>query len=57
MIGLLTLYGTVFVVPDDATRGLVRLGFAVASAAYVLFWPVRDRRRSRTARKPAPVTP
>lgn len=57
MIGLLTLYGTVFVVPDDATRGLVRLGFAVASAAYVLFCPVRDRRRSRTARKPAPVTP
>lgn len=46
-IGLITLYGTVFVVPDDATRGLVRLGFVGVSTAYVLFWPVRDRRRRR----------
>ncbi|GAA4082840.1 hypothetical protein [Streptomyces shaanxiensis] len=44
-IALITLYGTVFVVPDDATRGLIRLAFVVASTAYVLFWPVRDRRR------------
>ncbi|MFG2554516.1 hypothetical protein ACGFWF_31855 [Streptomyces sp. NPDC048581] len=44
-IGLITLYGTVFVVPDDATRGLIRLGFVVVSTSYVLFWPVRDRRR------------
>ncbi|MEU9456422.1 hypothetical protein [Streptomyces sp. NPDC048277] len=46
-IGLITLYGTVFVVPDDAARGLIRLGFAAVSTAYVLFWPVRDRRRRR----------
>lgn len=49
-IALITLYGTVFAVPDDATRGLVRLGFVVVSTAYVLFWPVRDRRR----RQPLP---
>ncbi|MFI6937310.1 hypothetical protein [Streptomyces sp. NPDC050287] len=48
-IALITLYGTVFVVPDDATRGLVRLGFVVMSTACVLFWPVRDRRRSRSS--------
>ncbi|WP_406438458.1 hypothetical protein OHB00_27370 [Streptomyces sp. NBC_00631] len=44
-IGLITLYGTVFVVPDDAARGLIRLGFVIVSTAYVLLWPVRDRRR------------
>ncbi|MFE0254420.1 hypothetical protein [Streptomyces sp. NPDC059010] len=54
-IALLTLYGTVFVVPDDAARGLIRLGFVVVSTAYVLFWPVRDRRRRRSARGPDPV--
>ncbi|MDO0934453.1 hypothetical protein QQY66_23270 [Streptomyces sp. DG2A-72] len=44
-IGLITLYGTVFTVPDDATRGLFRLGFVAVSTTYVLLWPVRDRRR------------
>jgi hypothetical protein len=54
-IGLLTLYGTVFVVPDDAARGLIRLAFVAVSTAYVLFWPVRDRRRRRLADAPRPV--
>ncbi|WLW58506.1 hypothetical protein [Streptomyces sp. YU58] len=54
-IGLITLYGTVFVVPDDATRGLIRLGFVVVSTAYVLCRPVRGRRRPRGVREPAPV--
>nr|WP_239157851.1 hypothetical protein [Streptomyces sp. SID13726] len=53
-IALLTLYGAVFVVPDDAARGLIRLGFVAVSTAYVLFWPVRDRRRPRGGRR-APV--
>jgi hypothetical protein len=44
-IALITLYGTVFVVPGDAARGLIRLGFVIISTAYVLLWPVRDRRR------------
>ncbi|WP_079664909.1 hypothetical protein [Streptomyces sp. 3214.6] len=44
-IGLITLYGAVFVVPGDAARGLIRLGFVIVSTAYVLLWPVRDRRR------------
>ncbi len=44
-IALITLYGTVFVVPHDPTRGLIRLGFVAVSTAYVLFCPVRDRRR------------
>ncbi|MFR0357507.1 hypothetical protein [Streptomyces sediminimaris] len=44
-IGLITLYGAVLVVPSDAARGLIRLGFVVVSTAYVLFWPMRDRRR------------
>ncbi|GAA4064044.1 hypothetical protein [Streptomyces shaanxiensis] len=47
-IALITLYGTVFVVPHDPTRGLIRLGFVGVSTAYVLFWPVRDRRRRRS---------
>lgn len=64
-IALITLYGTVFVVPDDAARGLIRLGFAVASTAYVLFCPSRDRRRRHTVSRgrragtdqgPAPAT-
>ncbi|ELP68925.1 putative membrane protein [Streptomyces turgidiscabies Car8] len=48
-IALITLYGSVFAVPDDAARGLVRLGFVTVSTAYVLFWPVRDRRRRPAA--------
>ncbi|GAA0393663.1 hypothetical protein [Streptomyces luteireticuli] len=43
-LALVTLYGSVFVVPDDATRGLIRLAFVAVSTAYVLFAPVRDRR-------------
>lgn len=42
---LITPYGSVLAVPDDAARDLVRLGFVTVSTAYVLFWPVRDRRR------------
>lgn len=51
-IALITLYGSVFVVPDDAARGSVRLGFVAVSTAYVLFWPVRDRRRRRSVVRP-----
>lgn len=46
-LALLTLYGSVFVVPDDATRGLIRLAFVVVSTAYVLLWPQRTRPRKR----------
>ncbi|MCL7492426.1 hypothetical protein M8I34_13380 [Streptomyces sp. MCA2] len=42
-LALLILYGSVFAVPDDAARGLIRLAFVAASTAYVLFWPVRER--------------
>lgn len=59
-IALLTLYGSVFVVPDDSARGLIRLGFVAVSTAYVLFWPVRDRgdRRARGRARPRrPITP
>lgn len=56
-IALLTLYGSVFVVPDDSARGLIRLSFVVVSTARVLLWPLRNRRerhsRSRDrARRP-----
>ncbi|MBC2878526.1 MULTISPECIES: hypothetical protein [Streptomyces] len=44
-LALVALYGSVFVVHDDAARGLIRLAFVVVSTAYVLFAPVRDRRR------------
>lgn len=50
-LALLTLYGSVFVVPDDAARGLIRLGFVAVSTAYVLLWPVRER-GSRGRRRP-----
>jgi hypothetical protein len=58
-IALITLYGTVFAVPYDAVRGLIRLGFVIASTAYVLFCPVRDRRRRHSlSRSPQqPVRP
>lgn len=52
-IALLTLYGSVFVVPDESARGLIRLGFVAVSTAYVLFWPVNRReRRSRSRGRP-----
>jgi hypothetical protein len=54
-IALLTLYGSVFAVPDDATRGLIRLSFVIVSTAYVLLWPVRDRRRRHPRSDPAPT--
>ncbi len=52
-LALLILYGSVFAVPDDAARGLIRLAFVAASTAYVLFWPVRERgRRGQGRRRP-----
>ncbi|MEU6224149.1 hypothetical protein [Streptomyces sp. NPDC047042] len=51
-IALISLYGSVFAVQDDAARGSVRLGFVAVSTAYVLFWPVRDRRRRRSVVAP-----
>ncbi|RXS88098.1 hypothetical protein EST92_01910 [Streptomyces sp. TM32] len=52
-LGLLVLYGSVFAVPDDAARGLLRLAFVAVSTAYVLLWPVRERgRRGRRRRRP-----
>jgi hypothetical protein len=59
-IGLITLYASVFIVPDDSARGLIRLGFVTVSTGYVLFWPVRGRggRDPRSRRRPRrPVTP
>ncbi|WP_240677339.1 hypothetical protein [Actinacidiphila soli] len=49
-IALITLYGSALFVPSDSTRGLIRLAFAVGSAAYVLFSPVRPPRRGRLVR-------
>lgn len=49
-IALISLYGSVLIVPSDSTRGLIRLAFAVGSAAYVLFWPMRGPRNRRGAR-------
>ncbi|MEU5050084.1 hypothetical protein [Streptomyces sp. NPDC021096] len=43
-IALIVLYGSVFMVPDESVKGLIRLGFVAVSTAYVLFAPVRDRR-------------
>ncbi|MGW7248547.1 hypothetical protein [Streptomyces decoyicus] len=52
-LALLILYGSVFAVPDDAARGLIRLAFVAVSTAYVLFWPVRERgRRGQGRRRP-----
>ncbi|MFE7610151.1 hypothetical protein [Streptomyces celluloflavus] len=42
-LALLILYGSVFVIPDDAARGFIRLAFVAVSTAYVLLWPVRER--------------
>lgn len=38
---LVTLYGSVLLIPSDTARGLVRLAFVLGSAAYVLYWPHR----------------
>lgn len=52
-LALLILYGSVFAVPDDAARGLIRLAFVAVSTAYVLFWPVRERgQRGQGRRRP-----
>ena len=52
-LALLILYGSVFVVPDDSARGLIRLAFVAVSTAYVLLWPVRERGgRGRGRRRP-----
>ncbi|MCQ4081344.1 hypothetical protein NGB36_12235 [Streptomyces sp. RB6PN25] len=50
-IALITLYGSALFVPSDSTRGLIRLAFAVGSAAYVLFSPVRPPRQGRRRRQ------
>ncbi|MFF1479163.1 hypothetical protein ACFVYD_16655 [Streptomyces sp. NPDC058301] len=46
-LALIALYGSVFFVPDDSARGLIRLAFVVISTTYVLVWPQRDRTRRR----------
>ncbi|AEW95916.1 hypothetical protein [Streptantibioticus cattleyicolor] len=66
-IALISLYGSALIVPSDSARGLIRLAFAVGSAAYVLLWPMRaprsgGRRRHRFVphqrrRDPDPVYP
>ncbi|MEY9875663.1 hypothetical protein ABH931_005167 [Streptacidiphilus sp. MAP12-33] len=50
-IALLSLYGGTLVIPDDPTRGLVRLGFVVLSVSYVLLWPTPGRKRQRGRRR------
>ncbi|WP_328687591.1 hypothetical protein OG879_12850 [Streptomyces caniferus] len=54
-LALLTLYGSVFAVPDDAARGLIRLAFVAVSTAYVLLWPVRERGRRGPGRRRPPA--
>lgn len=46
-IALISLYGSALLIPSDSARGLIRLAFAVGSAAYVLFSPQRTRSRRR----------
>lgn len=46
-IALIVLYGSVFAVPDESAKGLIRLGFVAVSTAYVLFWPQHRRKRRR----------
>jgi hypothetical protein len=50
-IALITLYGSALFIPSDPTRGLIRLAFAIGSAAYVLFSSVKLPRQSRLGRK------
>ncbi|MER6048447.1 hypothetical protein ABT168_13465 [Streptomyces sp. NPDC001793] len=59
-LALLVLYGSVFAIPDDSARGLIRLAFVAVSTAYVLLWPVRERgdrggRRGRRGRRRPPA--
>ncbi len=56
-IALLSLYGSVLIIPSDSTRGLIRLAFAVGSAAYVLWWPMRAPRSRRRGRREAGGVP
>nr|WP_243639422.1 hypothetical protein [Streptacidiphilus pinicola] len=44
-IALLSLYGGTLLIPDDATRGLVRLSFVALSTVYVLLWPTPGKKR------------
>ncbi|MFF4216589.1 hypothetical protein [Streptomyces nondiastaticus] len=46
-IALIVLYGSVFAVPDESAKGLIRLGFVAVSTVYVLFWPQHRRKRRR----------
>ncbi len=46
-IALIVLYGSVFAVPDESAKGLIRLGFVAVSTTYVLFWPQHRRKRRR----------
>ncbi|MFF4563751.1 hypothetical protein [Streptomyces sp. NPDC001435] len=58
-IALISLYGSALLIPSASTRGLIRLAFAVGSAAYVLWWPQRTprgKRRGRRSQDP-PTTP
>ncbi|MFC8519778.1 hypothetical protein [Streptomyces sp. NPDC057257] len=52
-IALISLYGSALLIPSDRAQGLIRLAFAVGSAAYVLWWPQRTP-RSRRRGTPAP---
>lgn len=52
-IALISLYGSALLVPSDSARGLIRLAFAVGSAAYVLWWPQRTPRGKRRGREAA----
>ncbi len=55
-IALISLYGSVLIVPSDSTRGLIRLAFAVGSAAYVLLWPMREPRNRRGGKRRTAAT-
>ncbi|MFE1754118.1 hypothetical protein [Streptomyces anandii] len=46
-IALISLYGSVLLIPSDSARGLIRLAFAAGSALYVLWWPQRTPRNRR----------
>ncbi|MFE9449980.1 hypothetical protein [Streptomyces sp. NPDC006739] len=46
-IALISLYGSALFIPSDSTRGVIRLAFAVGSAAYVLWSPQRTPRNKR----------
>jgi hypothetical protein len=50
-IALISLYGSALLIPSASMRGLIRLAFAVGSAAYVLWWPQRTPRGKRRGRR------